>query len=331
VNGEPLLDVEELSVHFHVRRGLFGRERGVIRAVDRVSFAVRPGETLALVGESGSGKSSVARTLLGLARVHSGRMHVRARGGGAVELTRARGATLRAARRELALVFQDPHESLNPRHSIGSQIAEPLRVHRRLSGTVLAARTAELLERVGLPAAARARFPHEFSGGQRQRIAIARALALEPAFVALDEPVSLLDMSVQAQVLGLLRELQRERGLAYLFVTHDLSVVAAMAERVAVMSHGRIVETGATAEVLAAPAHPVTRALIEAAPALEPGARRVRATVSAPRPSPLALPSGCPHRTRCPLAIPVCAEREPPMVEVAPGHRAECHRAGESV
>jgi oligopeptide/dipeptide ABC transporter ATP-binding protein len=329
VSAGPLLEVADLTVHFAVRRGLLGRERGVIRAVDGVSLSVDAGETLALLGESGSGKTSVARGLLRLARVRSGRVLVRVHGGEPVDLLALRGAALRAARRELALVFQDPYESLNPRHPVREIVGEPLRVHRGLSGTPLAARTAELLERVGVPADAATRFPHEFSGGQRQRIAIARALALEPSFVALDEPVSLLDVSVQAQVLGLLRELQRERSLAYLFVSHDVSVVGAMAERVAVMSHGRMVESGATEDVLGAPAHPVTRALVEAAPALAPGARAPRVLPAAPRPSPLALPSGCPHRTRCPLAVAVCAERVPPVVEVAPGHWAECHRAGE--
>jgi len=319
------LEVEELCVQHVVRRGLFG-ERGLIRAVDGVSFTVGFGETLALVGESASGKSSVARALLGLVPARGRVLGRREPGGEAFDLLSAGGR----ARRELGIVFQDPYESLNPRMSVGEAVAEPLAVHGLARGAELARRVRELFERVGLESSARTRYPHEFSGGQRQRLAIARALALGPKLLVCDEAVSALDASIRAQILNLLADLRAELGLSYLFITHDLALVRVVAERVAVMDCGRIVELGTVPEVFAAPAHPCTRALLAAVPAGDPRARRAPALGPGPgpageRPSPLALPSGCPYRTRCPLAEARCAERYPERRVLSPTHWASCH------
>lgn len=259
----PLLEVSGLTLSYALRGGILARRRGVVRAVEDVSFTLAHGETLALVGESGSGKSSVARALLRLVEPSAGRVvYRRAPDSGPLELSTLSRHALRDVRRELALVFQDPYQSLNPRLPVGEAVAEPLRVHGLARGRAARRRAAELFERVGLEPGALGRFPHEFSGGQRQRIAIARALVLAPRLIVLDEAVSALDVSIRAQILNLLMELQREAGLAYLFITHDLALAGVLAERVAVMAGGRIVEIGATREVLESPRHEATRRLI---------------------------------------------------------------------
>ncbi len=259
----PLLEVSGLTLSYALRAGLFARQQGSVRAVEDVSFTLAHGETLALVGESGSGKSSVARALLRLVEPSAGRVVYRRTGTAApIELSGLSRRELRRVRCELALVFQDPYQSLNPRLPVGEAVAEPLRVHGLARGRAATRRAAELFERVGLETGALGRFPHEFSGGQRQRIALARALALAPRMIVLDEAVSALDVSIRAQILNLLLELQRESGLSYLFITHDLALAGVLAERVAVMADGRIVEVGRTEEVLERPRHAATRRLL---------------------------------------------------------------------
>jgi ABC-type microcin C transport system duplicated ATPase subunit YejF len=260
-DAKPLLEVEELRVHFPVRSGVLQRQSGVVRAVDGVSLTVAPGETLALVGESGCGKTTLGRALLRLVAATSGRVRF-----DGVDVLAARGAELKALRRQMQVVFQDPWSSLNPRMRVGDVVAEGLEVHGLAHGAEKRRRVAQLLEQVGLSPDAVSRWPYEFSGGQRQRIGVARALAVGPRFVVCDEAVAALDVSVQAQVLDLLLDLRERHGLAYLFVTHDLGVVRAIAHRVAVMQHGTIVEVGAADDVLERPRHPYTRALLEAVP-----------------------------------------------------------------
>jgi oligopeptide/dipeptide ABC transporter ATP-binding protein len=323
-NAPPLIDVRDLRKVFPVRRGLFSRIRGEVRAVDGISFALARGETLALVGESGSGKTTAARALLRLVEPSGGSVLYRRDGEAPVDLLTLAPRELRRARAELAIVFQDPWSSLNPRLSVGEIVGEGLRAHGIARGAELEARVAELLERVGLERAARERYPHEFSGGQRQRIGIARALATSPRFVVLDEAVSALDVSIQGQILNLLQDLQAELGLAYLFIAHDLSLVRYLADRVAVMFLGRIVEIGTTAEVFERPAHPYTQALLSAIPSLDPQTARARIVLTGELPSALAPPSGCRFRTRCPLAEARCARIDPGFVQLSPTHRAAC-------
>ncbi len=312
-----VLRVEGLSRHFTTRAG-------VIRAVDGVSFDLSAGETLGLVGESGCGKSTLARTVVRLLDPTAGRVLFDGR-----DVTRVRGRELRALRRDLQIVFQDPYASLNPRMRAGQIISRPLRVQGRYSGP---GRVAELLELVGLDAAAAGRFPHEFSGGQRQRIGIARALALEPRVLVLDEPVSALDVSVRAQIVSLLDRLQRELGLAYLFIAHDLAVVRQLADRVAVMYLGRILETGPRDAVFSSATHPYTQSLLSAVPVPDPRGRehRRRILLTGEVPDPSRLPSGCRFRTRCPKAAGCCADDEPALVERAgagSGQLCACHFA----
>ncbi len=327
----PLLDVRGLSVEFALRRGAWRRSRGVVAAVRGVDLTVDAGETLALVGESGCGKTTVARALLRLVPARSGRATLRTEGG-PVDLLAARGAELERARRTIQLVFQDPAASLDPRQRIGDAVAEVLAVHRRVARPGRARRAAELLERVGLPDVS-ARFPHELSGGERQRAAIARALAVEPRLLVCDEAVASLDVSVRAQVLDLLADLQRERGLAYLFVSHDLALVRHFAQRVAVLYLGRVVECGATADVLERPLHPYTRALVEASPSLDPDARPAGPPVEGEPPSALAARPGCAFHPRCPVAEPRCAREDPAWRRLAaagggrPARGVACHVA----
>jgi oligopeptide/dipeptide ABC transporter ATP-binding protein len=328
-----LLEVQGLERHYPVRRGLFRRRAGLLRALAGVSFAIEEGETLALVGESGSGKSTLARTLLRLEPASAGRvLYARSPGAPPVDLLALRARELFPLRRELQIVFQDPYASLNPRLSIGEALAEPLRVHGRARGAALERAVLELLERVGLPPEARTRYPHEFSGGQRQRIAIARALAPGPRFLVFDEALSALDVSVQAQIVNLLLDLRAERSLTYLFIAHDLGLVRSLAERIAVLYLGRIVEIGRAAEVLESPSHPYTRALLAAAPAspAEEAARGAAGegearVLDAPRPSAIDPPGGCPYRLRCPLAEPHCAKLRPELAVLSPTHAAACH------
>jgi oligopeptide/dipeptide ABC transporter ATP-binding protein len=292
-----------------------------VRAVDDVSLRIAPGETLGLVGESGCGKSTLARCVLRLVEPSAG--HVRFE---ELELTSLDDETLRRQRRDLQMVFQDPTASLNPRLSVGATVEEPLRLHTDLEAAPRRARADEVLEEVGLGAELRDRFPHQLSGGQRQRVNIARAIATHPRLVILDEPTSALDVSLRARVILLLRELKRRRGMTYLFISHDLSTVRYLSDRVAVMYLGVVVEEAPAAELFAHPAHPYTRALLSAIPIPDPDVKPQRLVLAGEVPSPIDIPTGCRLRTRCPLAQPVCAE--PVLLrEVAPGHTVACHLA----
>ena len=306
----PLLSVRDLKVHFPLRGGFLGGKRGAVRAVDGVSFDVFPGETLALVGESGCGKTTTGRAVLRLVDATAGTItfdgtDVRALG----------SEPLRKLRRQMQIVFQDPFSSLNPRMTVGATIGEGLIIHRLAEGAAIGARVRQLLDEVGLRPDYVSRYPHELSGGQRQRVGIARALAVEPRFIVCDEPVSALDVSVQAQVINLLQDLQRDRGLAYLFIAHDLSVVEQVADRVAVMYLGKIVETAPGESLYAEPLMPYTQALLSAVPVPDPDARRQRIVLRGDVPSPAAPPPGCVFHPRChhPARDAACAVIEPPL------------------
>jgi peptide/nickel transport system ATP-binding protein len=314
----PLVLAEGLTRRFPLG-GLLARGRAV-HAVTDVSLAVAAGETVGLVGESGSGKSTVGRLLLGLLAPTAG--VVRFDG---IDLSAAKPAEMRAMRRRMQLVFQDPYASLDPRRRVGAQIGDALAIHGLLPAAERPARVAALLEQVGLDPAHAARYPHEFSGGQRQRIGIARALAAGPDFLVADEPVSALDVSVQAQVLALMAELRARLGLAMLFISHDLPVVRHLCDRVVVMYLGRVMEEGKVGEVFRAPRHPYTQALLSAAPSLHPERRRRRILLAGEPPSPADPPSGCVFRTRCPIALPACAGAVPPLA--GEGHLVACIRA----
>ncbi|EEP70153.1 oligopeptide/dipeptide ABC transporter ATPase subunit [Micromonospora sp. ATCC 39149] len=321
--GELLAELDDLRVWFPAGGG------ARVRAVDGVSLAIRRGETLGLVGESGSGKSTAGLALLRLVDPTSGRVRV-----GGRDVTRWSRRRLRGLRRRVAMVFQDPQASLDPRRTIGASVAEPLVVHRLVdSAHARRRRVAELLELVGLRVDLAGRHPHELSGGQRQRVGIARALAGEPDLIVLDEPIASLDLSVQAQIMNLLRGLQRDLGLTYLFIAHDLAAVEHMSDRVAVMYLGRIVETGTPAQLYRQPAHPYTAALLSAVPVADPKVerRRRRIILRGDVPSPIDPPGGCRFRTRCPQARPDCAEVDPALTEITAGQRAACPYAGEAV
>ncbi|HEY7628187.1 MAG TPA: ABC transporter ATP-binding protein, partial [Ilumatobacteraceae bacterium] len=318
---EPLVQVRDLVKEFELRRTSWRTHNATVQAVSGVSFDIRAGEALSLVGESGCGKTTTAWCVLRLIEPSSG--SVRFDG---TELTELSRRELREARRRFQIVFQDPYASLNPRMTVGEIIAEPLLVHGAPTSEQRD-RVAELLETVQLGADAADRHPHQFSGGQRQRIGIARALALSPDLVALDEPVSALDVSIQAEIIRLLQRLRDELGLAYLFIAHDLSVVRHLSHRVAVMYLGKIVEVAPAAELYSRPAHPYTKALLSAAPIPDPLIERERARIvlAGDPPTPTNPPSGCRFRTRCWRAESICEEVEPPLVDVADGHRVACH------
>jgi oligopeptide transport system ATP-binding protein len=319
----PLVAVENLKVHFPITRGiLVSRQVGVVRAVDGVSFEIRRGQTLGLVGESGCGKSTTGRAILQLLRPTSGRVLFEG-----TDLTTLGQHELRMLRTRMQMIFQDSYAALNPRHSVGKIVGEPLRLHGVARGRVLDERVCDLLGLVGLNPMHRKRYPHEFSGGQRQRIGTARALALNPSLIICDEPISALDVSIQAQIANLLVELQQRLGLTYLFIAHDLSMVRHISDHVAVMYLGKIVELADRVELFANPLHPYTQALISAVPLPDPGTERQRRAIIlvGELPSPVNPPRGCVFSTRCPQAQDVCHQLVPEYREVRPRHQVACH------
>ena len=320
-NNETLLHVEDLKMHFPIYRGVFQRQVGAVRAVDGVSFDVKRGETLGLVGESGCGKSTTGRTILQLYKPTAGSVNF-----DGTDLVTLKGEQLRQMRRKMQMIFQDPYASLNPRMTVAQLVGEPLMVHNVATGAQINERVEHLLELVNLNPAFASRYPHEFSGGQRQRIGVARALALQPSFIICDEPISALDVSIQAQVVNLLEELQQQFNLTYLFIAHDLSMVKHISDRVAVMYLGVIVELASRDELYAKPLHPYTQALLSAVPIPDPVAdsKRKRTILQGDVPSPANPPSGCRFRTRCPIAEAVCAETRPEFREIRPGHFVAC-------
>lgn len=315
----PLLEVKDLQMHFPVRKGVFSRVCGAVRAVDGVSFSIEAGKTLSLVGESGSGKTTTGRALLRLIEPTGGEVFFAGQ-----DVTHAGKDELRALRKQMQIIFQDPFGSLNPRMTVYGMLSEILKVHRLSSRKERRERVEALLSLVGLPKEAADRYPHEFSGGQRQRIGIARALAVEPKLIVADEPVSALDVSIQAQILNLLEELQDRLGLAYLFIGHDLSVVRHISDEVAVMYLGKIVEIGPKTAVFENPVHPYTRALLSAAPMAGGGPKKQRIVLKGDIPSPIAPPPGCAFHPRCPDAQPQCRQTCPQLESVGEGHRAAC-------
>ncbi len=322
-----LLEIKKLKVHFPVRHGLFSRVRESVKAVDGVSFSIEAGETLGLVGESGCGKSTLGRAILRLVEPTAGEIFL-----GAENITQMNGAELRSRRRKFQMIFQDPFGSLNPRMTVEDSVGEALDIHDLTdSASARRMRIAELLQAVGLDAAYARRYPHEFSGGQRQRIGIARALAVEPEIIVCDEPVSALDVSVQAQIINLLRDLQQQRGLAYLFIAHDLAVVEHISRRVLVMYLGKIVEAADAKEIIRAPKHPYTQALISAVPEIDPDTKRQRIVLPGDVPSPIHPPGGCPFHPRCPIAEARCKTEAPILGEIEKNHFAACHLAGTQI
>lgn len=326
MKDSPLIEVEGLTKYFPIRKGVLSRHVGDVRAVDGISFQVGRQETLSLVGESGCGKTTAGRTLLRLYEPTAGKATYRPEPGGEdVDLFSLDERTMRAYRRDLQIIFQDPYGSLNPRITVGNTVGEPLRVHGVAEGAELEDRVEQLLLKVGLRSDVANRYPHEFSGGQRQRIGIARALALRPKLIVCDEAVSALDVSVQAQVVNLLSDLQEEFGLSYIFIAHDLSVVRYISDRVAVMYLGRIVEQGTTDQIFDDPQHPYTKALLSAIPHADPTRRAERIHLAGDVPSPINPPAGCHFHTRCPVAEAHCKESYPGPVRVGEGHLASCH------
>jgi oligopeptide/dipeptide ABC transporter ATP-binding protein len=319
--GPPLLEVAGLKKHFPIRRGVIPRTRGHVFAVDDVSFSIGHGETLGLVGESGSGKSTLGKTVLRLLEPTAGTIRL-----AGDDITSLSPTRMLPYRREMQIIFQDPYSSLNPRITVGTIVSEPLRVHRIARGEERRERTAELLRRVGLRPEQMSHYANEFSGGQRQRIGIARALALNPKLIIADEPVSALDVSVQAQVMNLLMDLQEELRLSYLFIAHDLAVVAHISHRIAVMYLGRIVELADKGALFANPLHPYTEGLLASVPIPDPHVRReARPVLPGDIPSPTNRPKGCHFHTRCPYAQDQCRAVEPKLREISPGHWAACH------
>ena len=320
MSTRPVIEVRDLKKHFPITRGLLARRVGAVKAVDGVSFSVSPGETLCVVGESGCGKSTVGRLILRLLDPTGGTIHLDGE-----DITELDRNDVRPFRQRMQIVFQDPYASLNPRMRAGAIVAEPLENFETMSRRQLTERVAELFSRVGLPRDAMRKYPFEFSGGQRQRLGIARALALNPRIIVADEPVSALDVSVQAQVLNLMMDLKADLGLAYLFISHDLGVVEHMADRVAVMYLGRIVELGLRADLFEAPRHPYTRALLSAAPVPNPRAKRDRIVLQGDVPSPSNPPAGCHFHTRCPFAFDRCRSEAPQLRQAGGEHAFACH------
>ncbi|MCM3341159.1 ATP-binding cassette domain-containing protein [Paenibacillus sp. MER TA 81-3] len=313
---EPILEIHELRKHFHI-----ASDR-VVKSVDGISLTIQPGETLGLVGESGSGKSTLGKTIVGLLDATSGKVVFNGK-----DTALARAKEKRELNRNMQMIFQDPHASLNPRLRVGDIIAEGIDAHRLARGQARKDRVAELLERVGLHPDHALRFPHEFSGGQRQRIGIARALAVKPQFIVADEPISALDVSIQAQIVNLLKDLQAEEGLSYLFIAHDLAMVKHISDRIGVMYLGKMMELADRSSLFREPLHPYTQALLSAIPASDPSVRRLRERIvlKGDPPSPISPPTGCPFHARCPAATDVCAHHMPEGKEVRPNHWVACH------
>jgi oligopeptide/dipeptide ABC transporter ATP-binding protein len=320
LGATPLLEVAALTKHFDIRSGVFGRAGAEVHAVDEVSFAIAEGETLGLVGESGCGKSTLGKTVLRLVDPTAGTIHWRGQ-----RIDKLKGRAMRPYRREMQAVFQDPYASLNPRMRAADIVAEPIRNFEQSAPSEIHGRVLSLFEKVGLRADQMQKYPYEFSGGQRQRLGIARALAPRPKLIVCDEPVSALDVSVQAQVINLLVDLQREFGLSYLFVAHDLAVVEHISHRVAVMYLGRIVELTSTRALFSNPLHPYTEALLAAVPVPDPTIQRKRLILAGDVPSPIKLPTGCRFHTRCPYAFDRCRVEEPLLKEAMPAHWVACH------
>jgi oligopeptide transport system ATP-binding protein len=321
-NGQAWLKVDNLVKHFPVLRGVFQRQVGAVHAVDGINFEIKRGETFGLVGESGCGKSTAGRTILQLYRPTAGRVIF-----DGVDLVTLKGEDLRRMRRRMQMIFQDPYASLNPRMTVNEIVGEPLLVHGVSKGNEITERVKELLNIVRLSRDFGSRYPHEFSGGQRQRIGVARALALQPEFIVCDEPISALDVSIQAQVINLLEELQEQFNLTYLFIAHDLSMVRHISDRVGVMYLGIVVELAPVSELYSTPLHPYTKALLSAVPVPDPviEEQRQRIILEGDVPSPVNPPSGCRFRTRCPIRQDMCAEQTPTWREAAPGHWVACH------
>ena len=319
-----LLEVKNLKVHFPVKHGLFSRVQAYVKAVDDVSFSIQPGETLGLVGESGCGKTTLGRAIVKLVEPTSGSVLFEGE-----DIAQLSGSQLRARRRKFQMIFQDPYGSLNPRMTVGQIIGEAIDIHKLAeNSSARQKRIMELLKAVGLDPLHAQRYPHEFSGGQRQRIGIARALAVEPKLIVCDEPVSALDVSVQAQIINLLQDLQQKMGIAYLFIAHDLAVVEHISRRVMVMYLGKVVELAEARAIINSPKHPYTQALISAVPVVDPDSKRKRIVLPGDVPSPINPPSGCPFHPRCPIAeFPRCQAEIPALREITPGHWAACHFA----
>ncbi len=324
--SRPLLELKDLKVHYPIHGGVFLKRIGEVKAVDGVSLEIREGETLGLVGESGCGKTTLGKAVMRLLKITGGSILFRRKDGTVQDLARLSRGEMRPIRAEIQMIYQDPYSSLNPRWSVGDIVAEPLTVHEpELGLKERDDRVAWLLEKVGLTPEQAFRYPHEFSGGQRQRVGIARSLATRPRLLVADEPVSALDVSIQAQVINLMMDLQEEFGLTYLFIAHDLSVVEHISHRIAVMYLGNLVEYGPAGEVYRNPVHPYTKALLSAVPLPDPDLDRPeRIRLEGEIPSPLNKPSGCPFRTRCPIAKPSCAEEVPALLEVSTDHFAAC-------
>jgi len=322
---EPLIRLEGVTKHFPIHKGFFNRQVGEVQAVTDIDLTVYQGETLGVVGESGCGKSTLGRTILQLLRPTAGHVYLDDR-----DLTQLNNRELRPLRRDMQMVFQNPYSSLDPRMTIGETIAEPLQVHKLHKGAALEQRVYELLDMVGLPRDAYRRYPHEFSGGQRQRVGIARAISLNPRFIVADEPVSALDVSVQAQILNLLDDLKKQFNLTYLFIAHNLSVVEYISDRVAVMYLGKIVEIAKASDLYKTPLHPYTKALLSAIPVPDPTVdRSQRVLLQGDLPNPANPPTGCRFHTRCPYVIDKCRQEVPEAIEYLPGHIGYCHRIPE--